>query len=376
MHEFSWFFGLLLCVFSGLSTRESRFEIHSQTAIEYRELHDVPEIVKTQDAVLNDTLTIMAVGDMMLGSNYPFAADLPPNDGLLLLEHSTELLSRAHVTFGNCEGTFLDNGGQMKQRKDSVRSYLFRQPEYYALHLANAGFDVMSLANNHSGDFGREGRTNTMATLESVGVRFAGLLDCPTVLWEKDGVRYGLAAFAPNAGCADLRHTEKAAATVAELATKCDVCMVSFHAGAEGPGASRVTDSTEYYLGENRGNVRSFAHAMIDAGADMLFGHGPHVLRGMEIYQDRLIAYSLGNFCTYSQFSLRGSAGLAPLLEVHTDRTGRFLSGQIHSFKQEGRGGPVSDETQAAARAIAALTENDFPHTGPVISPLGRIGNR
>lgn len=109
-----------------------------------------------------------------------------------------------------------------------------------------------------------------------------------------------------------------------------DVVIVSFHGGAEGENALHVTGMKEMFAGENRGNVREFAHQAVEAGADLVIGHGPHVLRAMEVYRKKLIAYSLGNFLTYGMFNLKGPNGTGAILQVRIDsETGGFLSGRI-----------------------------------------------
>jgi hypothetical protein len=105
-----------------------------------------------------DTLSIIGVGDIMIGSNFPDTSYLPPNDGAYLLKPVKEILQNADVTFGNLEGTLLDSGGKVKECKDTTICYAFRSPIPLWKILTEAGFDMVSLANNHSGDFGPAGR--------------------------------------------------------------------------------------------------------------------------------------------------------------------------------------------------------------------------
>ena len=129
----------------------------------------------------------------------------------------------------------------------------------------------------------------------------------------------------------------------------------------------------EFFYGENRGDVAAFSRAVIDAGADLVIGHGPHVPRGVELYRDRLIAYSLGNFCTYYGISVAKTKGLAPILDVVMDDQGRFLNGSIISAKQIRPGGPVLDQQHTAARLMKQLSEADFPDSPLKITAQGRI---
>jgi len=321
----------------------------------------------------NKTITIIGVGDIMLGTNFPNESYLPPNNGKSLLSPAIDPIRRADIAFGNCEGTFLDEGGTEKKCNEPSLCYAFRQPTQYAQLLNEAGFDFMSLANNHSGDFGQIGRESSMQTLNSIGMGYAGLKDCPTSIIEKDGVKYGLIAFSPNNGTLKIHNLDSAQIMVKELQTRVDIVIVSFHGGAEGENHRRVPRKEEFYYDENRGDVYAFAHAVIDAGADVVFGHGPHVARGMEMYKGRVIAYSLGNFCTYSRFNLKGHAGTAPMLELEITKEGEFRSGRILSFIQTGEGGPIPDNDKKAVKEIKELSELDFPESELIIKQNGRI---
>src|SRR6185295_5932700 len=234
-------------------------------------------------------LTVTAVGDMMLGTDYPENI-LPDDDGVAFLAGVTPLLNTADVTFGNLEGVLLDGGEPVKQCKDARICFLFRSPTRYARYLADAGFDVMSLANNHARDFGEEGRSSSMAALDAVGIHHSGR-EGTTASWIANGRRVALVAFAPNVGSNLLNEPDIARAMVAELAATHDVVIVSFHGGAEGNGAEVLPFAREIFVGEDRGDVVQFARAMVDAGADLVLGSGPHVVRAMELYHDRLIAY-------------------------------------------------------------------------------------
>ena len=129
----------------------------------------------------------------------------------------------------------------------------------------------------------------------------------------------------------------------------------------------------EYFLSEDRGNPYEFSRMAIDAGADMIFGHGPHVLRAIDIYKGRIIAYSLGNFATYARFNLSGLRGLAPLLKIKLDEEGKFISGKIISAKQIGLGIPILDYKNTAAKEIWRLTKLDFPENSIIINQNGDI---
>lgn len=319
-----------------------------------------------------DTITIVGVGDVMLGTTFPKKL-LPPKDGRKLLEPVTPYLKEADLTFGNYEGTLFDGEGLPKKCADSLNCYAFKTPERYALHLKNAGFSVMSVANNHSGDFGPEGRRRTMDVLRAAGIEACGTEEQPYTVVEKGGVRYGLAAFAPNTGTPNINDYKQARKIVRYLDSLCDIVVVSFHGGAEGLKRQHVPRENEWFLGENRGNVHRFARVVIDAGADIVFGHGPHVARAVDLYKDRFIVYSLGNFATYGRFNLKKEAGIAPIVKVAVSPEGRFLSAAIIPIRQAGEGGPKLDSTRAVIRKMKQLTVQDFPDSSLFIHADGQI---
>ena len=308
-----------------------------------------------------DTISLIAVGDIMFGTNFPSTSTLPPNDGKDLMKYFSEELKNADLTFGNSEGVFLDAGGISKGYGANVFS--FREPRRYAQYFVDNGFDLLSVANNHVADFGDEGMRSTVATFKALPLHFAGLENYPTTIITVRNIKIGMAAFAPHKGCMQLNDYAAAIASVKNLKQQCDIVLVSFHAGAEGRSATHVPKRTEIFMGQNRGNVYEFAHSMIDAGADIVIGHGPHVARAMEVYKNKFVAYSLGNFCTYGMFSLEGVSGIAPLLKIFVNEKGDFIRGTITSIKQEGEGGPLPDETYAAYRSIKALTASDIPNS-------------
>jgi poly-gamma-glutamate capsule biosynthesis protein CapA/YwtB (metallophosphatase superfamily) len=319
-------------------------------------------------------ISVIGTGDIMPGTNYPPPGALPPDDGKYLFEEVKDILQNADITCGNLEGTLLDRGGTPKKCSDSSGNcHSFRIPTRYAEYIKDAGFDFLNLANNHSGDMGTEGRESTYETLEKNDIEFAGTVEYPTVIMEKDGIKYGFAGFAPNNGTVSLINIEKAKRIISDLKKETDIVIVFFHGGAEGLSALHVGGYEETYLGENRGNVFEFSHGVIDAGADVVFGSGPHVTRAVELYNGRFIAYSLGNFCTYGKFGLNGQMGIAPIVKVYVNRKGEFIKGEITPVKQIKRGFPVIDEDKKVIRIIQSLTEKDFPDSKLMIKDDGRI---
>ncbi|MCP4458128.1 MAG: CapA family protein [Cytophagales bacterium] len=320
------------------------------------------------------TIRLTAVGDMMMGTNYPNATYLPSGNGSYLWKEVQERLKNSDITFGNLEGVLLTEGGTPKKCNNPSACYVFRTPEKYAFNFKEAGFDLLSLANNHANDFGRTGRLNTQRVLDSLNISFAGSTEKPYVITKIKGLKVGMAAFAPNSGTRSLHNLEEIKSTMKLLNEQCDIVIASMHGGAEGVKNRHVTKQREYYYGENRGNVYELAHMMIDNGADVVIGHGPHVVRAMEVYKNRLIAYSLGNFLTYKKFSMKGATGESPILELEITEEGEFISGQIYSYRQSyDHLGPKPDDQNGASRSIKKLSEEDFPKSSIFIDDSGRI---
>jgi hypothetical protein len=340
----------------------------------YKNLPDSMSFVRDSIVGRTDTFAIALVGDVMLGTDYPSPQYLPPgNNCFALLDPVKHLLQNADLTFCNLEGVFAGENGSPKTCKDPKTCYVFRMPEGYVNCLTEAGIDVVSVANNHVNDFGYAGRVNAAKILKEAGLHFAGFIDYPYTIFYIDSIRIGFCAFSTNSGVMDMRNSSEAASLVRFLADSCDIVLVSMHGGGEGSDFQHVTRKSETFLGADRGNVYAFAHRMIDAGADLVIGHGPHVTRAMEIYNGRFIAYSLGNFCTYSRFNLDGPNGIAPLVKINVTNEGKFISGNITSIKQTGEGGSQIDEDKKVIFKLQNLQQNDFPDEPLIIDNDGTI---
>jgi hypothetical protein len=335
-----------------------------------------------------DVITIAAVGDIMMGSTSINDSFLPPNDGRDMLKEVAPILSAADIAFGNLEGPMLEGGKSEKcppaappkpgETPKPVRCFAFRVPTRYGQYLKDAGFDVLSLANNHASDFGDMGRESTRRVLDRLGIKYAGSdrEGSSTAYLEVKGVKVAVVGFAHNNIVPNVNDIDAAKQYVAAAKKKADIVIVSFHGGAEGDAAQHVPRQTEIFVGEKRGNLPLFAHAVIDAGADLVLGHGPHVLRGMEIYKGHLIVYSMGNFATYGMFNLKGPQGISAIFQITLDRDGSFAGGKIVPVRQEGRGGPVLDDTGAAIRKLKELSAADFGGAAPIFADDGTFSAR
>jgi poly-gamma-glutamate capsule biosynthesis protein CapA/YwtB (metallophosphatase superfamily) len=315
---------------------------------------------------------IRAVGDVMLGSSVHEA--LPPEGAESVIAAVRPLLEDADLTFVNLEGPLCDSGTTTKCR--SPRGcYAFRSPTSYAQVLKDAGVDVASTANNHSGDYGEPCRRETEAALDKLGIAWSGPPGSVATV-ERNGLRIGMVAFHTSPSCNHVNNLPTARALVRSVAASHDIVLVSFHGGAEGAKALRVPNGKETFMGENRGDLRAFTHAVVDAGAHVVLGHGPHVARAMEFYKGRLIAYSMGNFATYGLFNLRGPQGLGMVLEVELDAKGGFLSGRILPTRQEGQGIVVPDPEGGVISLVRKLSAQDFPKSAAQIAEDGTVSPR
>lgn len=311
-------------------------------------------------------ISIAAVGDTMLG-NTP---ELPSDPGAYLDRVSGQL--KGDVVFGNLEGTLTEISDSPKCAGGSSDCFAFRTPPRYARFLHAAGFTVMNDANNHFYDFGAGGEGDTVRALHRAGIAQTGRPGEITVL-DISATKVALLGFAPYFNTAPLTDLPAARRLIRRAARRAAIVVCSIHAGAEGVGAQHVSGHEEHYLGEDRGNPERFAQMAIRAGADLILGSGPHVLRGMQIYRHRLIAYSLGNFSGFHNFAIEGPLGASAVLHVSLGAHGRFRSGRIASVRLVDQGRPVPDRRGAGARLIARLSREDFGRSGVRVGTRGRI---
>lgn len=318
----------------------------------------------------NGYVTLSFNGDIMTGSIKP-EYDMPPNDGKDIFIDCDSIIRSVDVACGNLEGVLADNG---KTRKRPGRlSFSFMMPTKSVKLLVDAGYDFMGIANNHINDFYPVAIQSTIKTLTDNGIGVAGTKDCETSIKVINGVKYGFCAFGHENYTLRTQDTVTVKRIVKKLRKECDIVIVCFHGGSEGLDQRHLPYGTEYFYKADRGNLRQFAHLCIDCGADIVYGHGPHVPRAMELYNGHLIAYSLGNFATPRGMKLHYQTAYAPLLVVSLDKDGKFVAGKIHSFIQVRDMGPRLDPTNSVAKDIRSLTEEDIKDNRLNIADDGTI---
>jgi capsule synthesis protein PGA_cap len=354
-----------------------------------------PLLQPTPAPRLYASVRLAFVGDINLGTA-TLPDGIPPDSGRGLLDPARPNLS-GDLVVGNFEGVLADTGTSTKcvvkpppPAKGRKRAkplplappvtrrncYAFRTPTILAPRLVEAGFTHLNLANNHANDLGGPGRESTERVLDSLGIRLYGPLGRIAVDTIRRGdslTTVGLIGFTTYPFAYDLLDIERSAAVVDSVRPLVDLLIVTFHGGAEGAKAVRTGEAAESLGAEPRGDLRRWARAVIDAGGDAVIGHGPHVLRGMEFYRGRLIAYSLGNFLTYRGFNLEGPLGITGVLRLDfaDDRTLRRA--RLVPMIQLPRRGPAPDPDGAAIQLIQTLSAEDFGSTAAHISPAGDI---
>lgn len=324
------------------------------------------ELQPTSDTIIS----IKAVGDIIPGTNYPY--NKLPQDKDSLFSNVKGYLSGADLLFGNYEGTLTDYAYSSKTMGRGL-VFAFRTPPSYVKVLKDAGFDILNIANNHSWDFHEQGFKDTINNINNAGMNSIGKKN--EIHYETvKGVKVAFIGFS-NYG--DVHNTlldiKEGQNLVKKAKENAEIIVISVHAGAEGTGARHVKNANEYFLGENRGNMIAFSHGMIDAGADLILGHGPHVARALELYKGKLIAYSLGNFLGYRTLSTAGELGKTLILEVKMNPQGDFVSGKIIPIKLDGNGVPSIDNDFAIVGLIRDLIKSDFPKTPLKIDNQGQI---
>ncbi|MER3492960.1 MAG: metallophosphatase [Mastigocladus sp. ERB_26_2] len=327
-----------------------------------------PPLIKEPSYI--DTITIQAVGDVIPGTNFPNYR-LPRDRNQLIPKSVRTHLKKADILFGNFE-TSLTKHPYTTKDISRGQVFAFRSPPSYAQLFADVGFDVFNIANNHAMDFGLVGFADTIKNLSAVGIETLGHKNQILLLQAKN-IPVAMIGFAPYERYNSIHDFQTAKALVQQAKKRADVVIVSMHAGAEGTKALRVKNRTETFYGENRGNAVKFARTMIDAGADVVLGHGPHVPRAIEVYQGKLIAYSLGNFLGYRTLSTQAETGYSMILEVKLNSQGDLVAGKIISVHMNPQGIPHIDKQLRTVKLVRNLIAKDFPKTPVKINKQGEI---
>jgi capsule synthesis protein PGA_cap len=341
------------------------------------------------------SVRVAFVGDINLGTS-TLPDGVPPDSGRGLLGQARSSL-RGDLVVGNFEGVLADTGTATKclvkvklhqtRKRRAARQpaeslavrpncYAFQTPTWLAPRLVEAGFTHLNLANNHSNDLGSAGRASTERILDSLGLQRYGPIGRVVLDTLRRGdslTTVGLIGFTTYPFAYNLLDIERSAAVVDSIRPLVDLLLVTFHGGSEGARAVHTPEAAESLGAEPRGDLRRWARAVIDAGADAVIGHGPHVLRGMEFYRGHLIAYSLGNFVTYRGFNLAGPLGITGVLQLEFSGDGSFRHGRLVPMLQEPQKGPAPDSGRQAVWLIRRLSKEDFGATAAGLSESGEI---
>ena len=338
-------------------------------------LNDGPPVKgEVPETAAGKRITLAAAGDTMMGSDLRKGPrGLAPGDGVGLFDGLEPIFRGADVAFLNLEGPLADGLPNKKCGPNSTSCYAFRTPTRYVAALTDLQLDLASLANNHAMDLGDAGMSSSIATLDAAGIAHAGRYGDVAFI-ERSGVRIAMVAAHSGGCCPNVNRPSEVSRLVAEADKQADIVVFSFHGGAEGAKHRHVPGRTEIAWGERRGDVKALARAAVDAGADVVIGHGPHVLRAMEVYRGRLIAYSMGNFCGFRQFGTRGGyGGTSLVLEVGLAENGVLMDAKVHPAALNGEGAPRPDPTGAAIEQLNELSASDFPETGVRVDADGTV---
>jgi poly-gamma-glutamate capsule biosynthesis protein CapA/YwtB (metallophosphatase superfamily) len=296
-------------------------------------------------------------------------------DPHVLLGSLSTLVADADVVLLNSEGAVGEGTVPPKCRPGSRNCYAFRQqPEAgRAWKWLGAGAIIANLANNHALDAGAAGLAATVDHFRRAGVFVTGVDTLATAAIVGAADTVGVLGFSAAQAGPDARDPDAVARHVSRAKALYPRLIVTVHMGAEGAGAQRTFDTTEIFLGENRGNPVRFARVAAQAGASLIVGHGPHVLRGGEWVGGTLVAYSLGNLLTYGPFSFGPPRDRSGVLCADLDDGGAIVSAEFRSTMQVPPGLVRADPAGIGAGLLDSLSRLDFPETGLRVAAEGRI---
>jgi len=300
-------------------------------------------------------VTLRFVGDLVLGNSH-LVDDIPSDWDQLYFAQVAPYLKNTDLTLGNLEGALTHYSKTLKVTGNG-RSYAFRFPPRYAKLLKDSGFTALNVANNHARDFGEQGFTDTGDNLRQASIAVVGLKGHFATLQVK-GLRIALLGFGFYQHQNMVQDLAAASQLVAQAKAQSDYVIVTFHVGAEGDDAVFHGNGSEVFLGEDRGNAVAFSRATIDAGADLVVGHGPHVLRAIECYQGRPIFHSLGNFIAVGGLSIRSMAAMTAIGGVQLDSKGELLAIEFLPLRFSDRKVPQNDGREDASHLVNWLGDN------------------
>ena len=307
------------------------------------------------------------------GDAVPASIDrgLPP-DPARLLGAVTPLTRAPDVMIGNLEGTLTDVAGSSKCGPGSTDCVAFRSPPAYGRLFATAGYDALSLANNHAHDHGPAGLAETRRVVTANGIATTGGPGEIAVRTVR-GIQVAVVGFAPYGWAAPLNDPAAVRTLVGQAARKADVVIVVFHGGAEGSGALHVPAGRETAFGEDRGDLRAFARTAVAAGADAVLGAGPHVVRGAEVVAGRPVAYSVGNLVGYRVLSTAGVLGTTAVLRLTFRADGSWTGGRLDPTRHVQPGYAEPDPARTAIALVGRLSREDFGPTAMRVAADGTL---
>ncbi len=300
-------------------------------------------------------ITVRFVGDLVLGNGH-VVKNIPPSWEQAYFASVADYLKNSDAAIGNLEGVLTLHAKTLKA-VGSGRAYAFRFPPQYAQLLQRTGFRALNVANNHSNDFGEIGFADTLRHLRKASLGVAGLKGEYALLQVK-GLKVAVVGFGFYPRQNMIQDLADAAQLIARAKAEAQYVIATFHGGAEGDEAAWHDDRTETYLGEDRGNSVAFARAVIDAGADLVVGHGPHVLRSVECYKGRPVFYSLGNFVGVGGLSIRGLASLSAIGGVQLGARGELLAIEFLPIVFSEQKLPMPDDREFASHLVNRLGSN------------------
>jgi len=310
-------------------------------------------------------IKIKFVGDIVAYSDFPKDAFPIPSKIADLLDPVTALLQDKDLLIGNLEGPITSSRNLMKILAPGRNTFAFRfPPDGTPFLLKKNGFDIMHIANNHMRDFGESGFQDTIAYLAKYGIDHTGVKN--QITYKTIGqTRIAVIGFFYSEGMFnDLHNQTETEQLLKKARAEADILVVTAHAGAEGLNAKYVKNQEEIFYGERRGNLVLFAHHLIDHGADAVVMSGPHVLRGMELYRDKTIAYSLGNFMGYGgALSIKSELKYSVILELVFNASGQQMGGKIIPLIIGPNGIPTLDAEKNSISFIRDLSRHDFKNT-------------